>query len=62
MAEETKTDDSKTVRLVSMEGETVDVPVAVARMSELVKSMIEGNDTLHVIYIYFKYSDLLYLI
>lgn len=37
-------DDSKTVRLVSQEGESFDVPVGVARMSELVKSMIDGTD------------------
>ncbi|CAM9432486.1 unnamed protein product [Ectocarpus fasciculatus] len=39
-------DDSKTVRLVSQEGESFDVPVGVARMSELVKSMIDegGQD------------------
>lgn len=43
MAEESKVDDSKTVRLVSQEGESFDVPVGVARMSELVKSMIDGK-------------------
>ncbi len=43
MADESKaTDDSKTVHLVSQEGESFDVPVSVARMSELVKSMIDG--------------------
>jgi hypothetical protein len=36
-------DDSKTVHLVSQEGETFDVPLSVARMSELVKSMVEGE-------------------
>ena len=44
MADETKVaDDSKTVHLVSQEGESFDVPVSVARMSELVKSMIDGT-------------------
>ena len=42
MAEEAKVDENKTVRLVSQEGEAFDVPIGVARMSELVKSMIDG--------------------
>ena len=33
-------DDSRTVHLVSGEGETFDVPLSVAKMSELVKTMI----------------------
>lgn len=57
MAEQT-IDESKTVRLVSQEGESFDVPVGVARMSELVKSMIDGQFAtvvyLHVLlYTYF---------
>lgn len=46
MADESKADDNKTVRLVSQEGESFDVPVSVARMSELVKSMIDGINPL----------------
>ena len=33
-------DDSRTVHLVSGEGESFDVPLSVAKMSELVKTMI----------------------
>jgi hypothetical protein len=44
MADESKADDNKTVRLVSQEGESFDVPVGVASMSELVKSMIDGKE------------------
>lgn len=33
--------DNKTVHLVSQEGESFDVPLSVARMSELVKTMID---------------------
>jgi S-phase kinase-associated protein 1 len=35
--------DSKTVHLVSQEGESFDVPVSVAKMSELVKTMIDED-------------------
>jgi hypothetical protein len=42
-------DDSKTVHLVSQEGETFDVPLSVARMSELVKSMVEGVSLPHIV-------------
>ncbi len=34
-------DDSRTVHLVSQEGESFDVPMNVAKMSELVKTMID---------------------
>ena len=36
-------EDSKTVHLVSQEGESFDVPVAVANMSVLVKTMIDED-------------------
>lgn len=35
--------DSRTVHLVSQEGESFDVPLHVARMSELVKTMIDED-------------------
>lgn len=35
--------DSKIVHLVSQEGESFDVPVNVAKMSELVKTMIDED-------------------
>jgi S-phase kinase-associated protein 1 len=38
---ESKTSDSRTVHLVSQEGESFDVPLNVAKMSELVKTMID---------------------
>lgn len=34
-------EDSRTVHLVSQEGESFDVPLSVAKMSELVKTMID---------------------
>eukprot|EP01033_Poteriospumella_lacustris_P019257 gene19257-13920_t len=37
------TEESKTVHLVSQEGESFDVPVAVANMSVLVKTMIDED-------------------
>jgi S-phase kinase-associated protein 1 len=36
-------DDSRTVHLVSTEGESFDVPLNVAKMSELVKTMIADD-------------------
>jgi len=36
-------DDNSIVKLVSKEGETFEVPLAVARMSELVKTMIDDE-------------------
>ena len=36
-------DDARTVHLVSGEGETFDVPLSVAKMSELVKTMITDD-------------------
>lgn len=36
-------DDSRTVHLVSTEGESFDVPLSVAKMSELVKTMITDD-------------------
>eukprot|EP00587_Corethron_hystrix_P012862 CAMPEP_0113308348 /NCGR_PEP_ID=MMETSP0010_2-20120614/6818_1 /TAXON_ID=216773 ORGANISM="Corethron hystrix, Strain 308" /NCGR_SAMPLE_ID=MMETSP0010_2 /ASSEMBLY_ACC=CAM_ASM_000155 /LENGTH=164 /DNA_ID=CAMNT_0000163363 /DNA_START=194 /DNA_END=685 /DNA_ORIENTATION=+ /assembly_acc=CAM_ASM_000155 len=36
-------DDNSVVKLVSKEGETFEVPLAVARMSELVKTMIDDE-------------------
>jgi hypothetical protein len=36
----------KNVRLVSVEGESYEVSLSVARMSELVKSMIDGQTIL----------------
>lgn len=36
-------DETKTVHLVSQEGESFDVPVSVAKMSELVKTMIDED-------------------
>ncbi len=36
-------DDNKTVHLVSQEGESFDVPLSVAKMSELVKTMIDED-------------------
>jgi hypothetical protein len=42
MAEfKTERDESRTVHLVSQEGESFDVPISVAKMSELVKTMID---------------------
>jgi S-phase kinase-associated protein 1 len=35
--------DTKTVHLVSQEGESFDVPINVAKMSELVKTMIDED-------------------
>ena len=40
MAEST---DDKTVHLVSQEGESFDVPIGVARLSELVKTMVDED-------------------
>ena len=37
-------EDTRTVHLVSQEGESFDVPLTVARMSELVKTMIEDQN------------------
>ena len=37
------TDDSKTVHLVSQEGESYDVPIGVAKLSQLVKTMIDED-------------------
>ena len=36
--------ENQTVTLVSQEGHTFDTPICVAKMSELVKTMIESND------------------
>lgn len=36
-------DDSRTVHLVSMEGESYDVPLSVAKFSQLVKTMIDED-------------------
>ena len=36
-------EDSRTVHLVSTEGESFDVPLSVAKMSELVKTMITDD-------------------
>lgn len=36
-------EDNRTVHLVSQEGESFDVPLHVAKMSELVKTMIDGD-------------------
>jgi S-phase kinase-associated protein 1 len=35
---------NKIVRLVSVEGESFDVPISVAKMSELVKTMIDEDE------------------
>ena len=47
MADEEKKDQTEeetgTVSLVSQEGDSFDVPMGVARMSELVKTMIDGE-------------------
>ena len=37
-------DDTRTVHLVSTEGESFDVPLSVAKMSELVKTMITDDE------------------
>lgn len=42
-SEMTDANDTKTVHLVSQEGELFDVPISVARMSELVKTMIDED-------------------
>jgi S-phase kinase-associated protein 1 len=39
----TSADENKTVHLVSQEGESFDVNLAVAKMSELVKTMIDED-------------------
>ena len=46
MSETTKVDkdEAKNLRLVSQEGELYEVTIEVAKMSELVKTMIDGND------------------
>lgn len=36
--------DSRTIHLVSQEGESFDVPISVAKMSELVKTMIDDDN------------------
>ena len=36
-------DDARTVHLISTEGESFDVPLSVAKMSELVKTMITDD-------------------
>ena len=36
-------DDARTIRLISGEGDTFDVPLSVAKMSELVKTMISED-------------------
>ena len=38
-------DDSRKVCLVSQQGDSFEVSVGIARMSELVKTMIEGKKT-----------------
>ena len=43
LGENTNTDKSRTVHLVSQEGESFDVPLHEAKMSELVKTMIDGK-------------------
>lgn len=40
-----ETDDNRTIHLVSQEGECFDVPLSVGRMSELVKTMIDEDQT-----------------
>jgi hypothetical protein len=40
---DTQEEETGTVSLVSQEGDSFDVPMGVARMSELVKTMIDGN-------------------
>lgn len=40
---EIKDDDTRTVHLVSQEGESFDVPISVGQMSELVKTMIDED-------------------
>jgi hypothetical protein len=37
-------EDGRTLNLVSQEGEMFAVPIAVAKMSELVKTMIDGGE------------------
>ena len=41
MSESKEASDDRTVHLVSQEGESFDVPLSVAKMSELVKTMID---------------------
>ncbi len=36
-------DDSRTVHLISQEGETFDVPLSIARMSVLVQTSLDGD-------------------
>lgn len=40
---ETTVDESRTVHLVSQEGESFDVQIGIAKMSELVKTMIDED-------------------
>ena len=40
--QETKEEDSRKVNLVSMDGDSFEVPRGVAAMSELVKTLISG--------------------
>jgi S-phase kinase-associated protein 1 len=40
-SKETNLDDLRTVHLVSQEGESFDVPLSVAKTSELVKTMVD---------------------
>jgi hypothetical protein len=54
-------DDTKTVHLVSQEGETFDVPLSVAKMSELVRSMVEGSTLCLECLLFGKHIDLLFI-